>query len=152
MQGQRNVYVYGTGWGGHIGISDNQKKISAYRNAKKDLNNILGHHLAWDNNVYSTVNVPEPFTVFANVEGEQHEIHLQFQLEIDLDDLNEQSQPHMLNILSLFNSVVKQALRQKKYNQIGRFPKFFNPADKIEIRQYDLNAWPGYEVTSKKCV
>lgn len=55
----------------------------------------------------------------------------------------------MANILQCFNIVVKQALREKKYEQVGRLPKFFLAEDKIDIRQFNLNAWPGYEVTSK---
>jgi len=55
----------------------------------------------------------------------------------------------MNSILQCFNIVVKQALREKKYEQVGRLPKFFLAEDKIDIREFALNAWPGYEVTSK---
>ena len=47
---------------------------------------------------------------------------------------------------------MRQALREKKYNQVGRFPKFFNAKDQIEINKHQLLACPGYEVASKKCV
>ena len=69
--------------------------------------------------------------------------------QIDLDELKDSDKPHMSSILNCFNIVVKQALREKKYEQIGRLPKFFLAEDKIDIRNYNLNAWPGYEVTSK---
>ena len=54
----------------------------------------------------------------------------------------------MQQILYYFNNIVKQALRQKKYNQIGRFPKFFHLDDKQRINQHRLDAWPGYECQS----
>jgi len=56
----------------------------------------------------------------------------------------------MQQILYYFNNIVKQALRQKKYNQIGRFPKFFHPKDKEKINQHRLDAWPGYECQSMR--
>ena len=48
--------------------------------------------------------------------------------------------------------MIKNALREKKYNQVGRFPKFFNAADQLEIKEFKLLAWPGYVITSKLCV
>jgi len=52
----------------------------------------------------------------------------------------------MPDVQNIFNTILKASLRQKKYNQIGRLPKFFNALDKISIDQFRLNAWPGYEV------
>lgn len=56
---------------------------------------------------------------------------------------------YMKEVLSNFNLIVKQALKQKKYEQIGKFPKFFNASEKIEIPQFKLVAWPGYDVQTK---
>ena len=38
-------------------------------------------------------------------------MYFQFVLAIDLDDLNDQTRPHLNNVLLYFNSIVKTALR-----------------------------------------
>lgn len=55
---------------------------------------------------------------------------------IDLDDLESLAatdKNYMADVLTIFNKIVKAALKQKKYEQVGRFPKFFNASEKIEI-------------------
>jgi len=45
--------------------------------------------------------------------------------------------------------MIKKALREQKYNQIGRFPKFFLAKEKQRVGNLDLMAWPGYELNSR---
>jgi len=52
----------------------------------------------------------------------------------------------MQDVLTIFNKIVKAALKLKKYEQVGRLPKFFNAEEKIDIPRFQLVAWPGYEV------
>ena len=96
-----------------------------------------------------TFSFRESFILKANAHGQTIEMEIEFMTQVDLDELKDSDKPHMSNILNCFNVVVKQALREKKYEQVGRLPKFFLAEDKIDIRNYNLNAWPGYEVTSK---
>lgn len=39
----------------------------------------------------------------------------------------------MGKVLLYFNMVVKHALRQKDYEQVGRFPKFFHARDQVRV-------------------
>ena len=77
------------------------------------------------------------------------EVRINHHAAIDMDDPSPQAREYLPNMLMIFNNIVKLALRQKKYEQVGRFPKFFLAEDKIEIRQHRLFAWPGYEVAVK---
>lgn len=56
----------------------------------------------------------------------------------------------MGRILQYFNIVVKHALSQKDYRQVGRFPKFFLAKDQEKIRELSFHnrcrKWPGYDV------
>lgn len=71
------------------------------------------------------------------------------ELELDPEDLNDDVKRNISNILSYFLLVIKHALREQKYEQIGRLPKFFLAKDTIDISKFDLKAWPGYEVSAK---
>lgn len=87
-----------------------------------------------------------------NMGGTLVQLKVTPKLEIDLDDLSAlaaQSRAYMADVLTIFNKIVKMALKQKKYEQVGRFPKFFNASEKIDINQFKLVAWPGYEVVTK---
>jgi len=65
-----------------------------------------------------------------------------------------ESRAHAANLLGFFNIVAKSILKQEKYEQIGRFPKFFNANDLREVHdvQPRISAWPGYEVISRQSV
>ena len=84
--------------------------------------------------------------VHAATESHQHEVQVTFHVRIDLDDLTEDVMPHLGHVLKFFDRVIKEALRQKKYEQIGRFPKFFLAEEKVPVDEFRLHAWPGYEV------
>jgi hypothetical protein len=77
------------------------------------------------------------------------EVKVEYKLEIDLDELSPEARNEMPKVLLIFNNIIKQALKQMDYNQIGRFPKFFNAKDKISINHLNVTAWPGYEVCTK---
>ena len=71
-------------------------------------------------------------------------------ITIDLNDLTNDAKVYMNSILQYFNIVIKNAMRNKKYEQIGRLPKFFLANEQIIVKELDnLKAWPGYEITSK---
>ena len=85
----------------------------------------------------------------ANAGGRNCEVKIAWHVSIDMDDPSMQAQPYIQNVLMIYNNIAKQALKQKKYEQVGRFPKFFLAEDKIEISRYNLYAWPGYEISVK---
>lgn len=142
------IYLYKVTWGASVDLKSKYMRADCFRAIKDDLDNIMGMHIPFENYIYSTQFIEEPWTQYASAKGQQHEMQIGFLLAIDLDDLNEQSKPHLNQILYYFNNIVKRALRQKKYNQIGRFPKFFHLDDKQKINQHRLDAWPGYECQS----
>ena len=47
--------------------------------------------------------------------------------------------------------IVKKALFDQKYDQIGRLPKFYCAEDRVRIPNERLEVWPGY-VMSIKCL
>jgi len=49
-------------------------------------------------------------------------------------DQSAESRAHAANLLGFFNVVAKNVLREEKYQQVGRFPKFFHAKD---LRQVD---------------
>jgi hypothetical protein len=59
--------------------------------------------------------------------------------------------PYMLDVCEVFNNIMKEALDQLDYKQIGKFPRFFNAKDKVDVHPPDMNlvAWPGYQVQVK---
>lgn len=73
-------------------------------------------------------------------------------ITINLNDLTDDAKLYMNSILQYFNIVIKEAMRNKKYEQIGRLPKFFLALDQIIVQEIEnLKAWPGYEITTKQC-
>ena len=52
-------------------------------------------------------------------------------------------------ILHYILVICKKALIEEKYNQIGRFPRFFNAEDRVKINAHRLEMWPGYSISVK---
>jgi hypothetical protein len=42
----------------------------------------------------------------------------------------------MKYVLQIFSNIIKRAMKQKKYEQVGRLPKFFLADDKIAIDRH----------------
>ena len=61
---------------------------SALKSIRKDLDQTLGKHLPWDNKVYATMQVSEPFTLNANANGTNYDLTFVHTLTIDLDELS----------------------------------------------------------------
>lgn len=61
---------------------------AALKSIKKDLEQILGKNLAWNNKVYSTHGVKDPFRLNANANGANYELEFHPSLMIDLDELS----------------------------------------------------------------
>ena len=76
--------------------------------------------------------------------------------QINLLDFNksEEGRAHAANLLGFFNIVAKHVLKEEKYEQVGRFPKFFHANDKRDVHNVvpSIQAWPGYEVISRLSV
>lgn len=88
----------------------------------------------------------------ANTRGQGAvEFTLRYQRTIDLNDITPEDKKYMADILNIFHNIVKEQLDQLDYKQIGKFPKFFNVKDKIEVEpsNFNLQAWPGYQVEVK---
>ena len=85
----------------------------------------------------------------ANAGNTTTEVKISWHVAIDMDDPSPKALDYIQNVLMIFNNIVKQALRNKKYEQVGRLPKFFLAQDKINIDRHNLWAWPGYEVGVK---
>lgn len=52
-------------------------------------------------------------------------------------------------MLNFLNILVKNAMNQSDYKQLGRLPKFFLEREKREISEYQLEMWPGYLSTTR---
>ena len=65
-----------------------------------------------------------------------HKISFYFNAKVDLLNMDQsaESRAHAANLLGFFNVVAKNVLREEKYMQVGRFPKFFHAKD---LRQVD---------------
>jgi len=49
----------------------------------------MGMHIPFENFIYSTQFIEEPWTMYAAAKGQQHTMDIAHKLQIDLDDLNE---------------------------------------------------------------
>jgi len=116
------------------------------KSIREELTGVYGNFIWHGNYIYSTVEHEEDTLHHAATETHQHEIQVSFAVRIDLDDLTEEVRPHLNQVLKFFDIVIKHALREKNYEQIGRFPKFFLAEEKVPINEFRLHAWPGYEV------
>lgn len=45
--------------------------------------------------------------------------------------------------------LVKKIFKDEHFVQIGKLPRFFNPEERVSIKQFNLEMWPGFEVTPK---
>ena len=66
-----------------------------------------------------------------------------------MGDLAEKKQQDSI-LLQFLLTIIKAGLRRKKFNQIGRLPKFFLKEEKRQIPNEELlEAWPGFEFNPK---
>jgi hypothetical protein len=93
----------------------------------------------------------EEKSYIANVRGQQSQVRVSYVRHIELNNITAEDKPYMQNVCEVFNNIMKEALDQLDYKQIGKFPKFFNAKDKRDVDPADLNlvAWPGYQVEVK---
>ena len=72
-----------------------------------------------------------------------------WQSTLDLRDLGEKRTEDKV-LLNFLLTIIKAGLRRKRFNQIGRLPKFFLKEEKRSIPGEDLiEAWPGFEFNPK---
>lgn len=136
------LYVYRVEFGAGIDIRSSRETGKAYRNVKNELAATFGLFQCDLTTLISTTLVENEVTL--NTKGT--EMRIIFKLMIDLDELSAEAKPYMPEVLTIFNKIVKASLKLKKYEQVGRLPKFFNADEKIDIPRFKLVAWPGYEV------
>jgi len=149
------VYLYHIDYEG-AGISLAEHGHEAMRSVKKKIQAIVGDFIHWGQFLYAMQGLPaeegsvdKSFTVTATAGG-QHP-HLTFRL-VNAFNLTQQSNDWVQNgpaIQQFLNIVVKSALEQKKFKQIGRIPKFFFEGDKRDIPRHGLEMWPGYLATTR---
>lgn len=68
-------------------------------------------------------------------------------------NFNEQgtSTPEVKNKVQNFAvKLIKKALYEHKYNQIGRLPRFFLASELQQIKEFELQMWPGYTMDVKQ--
>lgn len=95
----------------------------------------------------------EMFPMTANTADGNHDLQFSYKLHVNLDQKqSDETRAYMNGVLSYFNSVMKQALRQQDFMQIGRFPKFYLRTDVVQVSGEKLSAWPGYEVVTQNAV
>jgi len=75
----------------------------------------------------------ETQTINANYHGKVFDISIIPITRIDLMDIQPENMKFMQKVLEIFNNIVKEALDQLDYKQIGKFPKFFNVKDKEDV-------------------
>lgn len=76
----------------------------------------------------------EPVTVHTNLGNTTTTASFEYQDAIDLDELTPNAKQHLPEIMQFFDNVIKHSLKEKKYQQVGKLPKFFLASDKQEIR------------------
>jgi len=47
-------------------------------------------------------------------------------------------------------TLIKKALYEHKFNQIGRLPRFFLPTERKSIPEFEIMMWPGYTMAVKQ--
>jgi len=55
----------------------------------------------------------------------------------------------MPKVINYVSTLVKRALYDEKFNQIGRLPKFFSNEGRVRIPKETIEAWTGYEFQVK---
>lgn len=68
-----------------------------------------------------------------------------FSLDLELE--HDENKKNLIN--KFLNMILKELMRKKKFNQIGKLPKFFLTKEKKKIDDFNIEMWPGYEVQAK---
>jgi len=86
---QGAIHLYKVTWGASVDLKSKYMRMDLFRAMRDDLNNIMGAHIPFENFIYSTQYIEEPWTQHAAAKGQSHEMEISHKLQIDLDDLNE---------------------------------------------------------------
>ena len=147
---QNKLYLYRIEFGSNVDTSNHKEMRKAFKSASPDIERIYGNLLSQEQNILLCKNFVEGENEFTGVIGsETTALKIVYKMTIDLDELTSEARLELPKVLLIFNNIVKKALNQNEYKQIGRFPKFFRADDKININQHQLQAWPGYELSCK---
>ncbi len=142
--------MYSVEFGPVVNMASNMEMSRAFRALREVLLKIYGRYFPSDRFIFSTTHIQDAQIFHGHLDGQQFEVKIVPKMTIDLDELSKDAQTHLSAIMNFFNMVVRSALREKKYQQVGRFPIFFLAEDKIKVDRHNLWAWPGYEVQVKQ--
>jgi hypothetical protein len=101
--------------------------------------------------LYSTTCIEEEISLAGKGEGEGglgYDLILNKIGEFDFDDIDNLDYTLRPKATAFVNNIMKKILRSLDLRQIGRLPRFYNPSGKIEIPEYEIEVWPGYEVNT----
>lgn len=156
FQGNKSdIYVYKIDYGPGIQHNERFKQMEALKSCKETLNSKFDKWIPFDGKLFSTAkDEDDMFSMAAGtLDGQRHELNFSFLLHVNLDQKQtDETRIHMNGVLSYFNSVMKQALRQKDFMQIGRFPKYYLPSEVRQVQGENLSAWPGFTVVTENAV
>ena len=151
VQDKGFVYIYSIEFGSTIKENDYALKRRAVKNISTNLETILGLNLHNGNNLFSLTYVEDNFEFLAEAEGGQHYLKFKYLKEFNLNEMGARSQD-LLCVLKFLDSLVKSGLECKEFKQIGRYPKFFLPSEKMKVPKEELlEMWPGYTTQTKWC-
>lgn len=143
------VNYYKVNFGPNVAEDDEDEKKDVMRSIKGNLEQALGRFFFHDNYVYSQRDIVEPMVFNANtMKAGLIEIKVEKSGVLDLSERVNVNSPHVHSVLAFINNLIRFVLKEENYNQVGRFPKFFHPQQKVRVENYDLQAWPGFNLES----
>lgn len=83
----------------------------------------------------------------------QTQITLKFRKAINLNIPQTEDSEIIKSVDDYLRKVMKRFLESKKYDQLGRLPKFFNTVERFRTEQVFpdiINVWRGYEMNNIK--
>lgn len=75
----------------------------------------------------------EPINFETEHDGFPVVVSMTYRESFSLDEQMPEQRKHMDKLLNYVLTIVKKALFEERYNQIGRLPKFFQSDDKVKI-------------------
>ena len=64
------IYLYKIEWGASVDPQKKYIKADCFRSIRLDLNNVMGMHIPFDNYIYSTQYIEEPWTQYATANNQ----------------------------------------------------------------------------------
>jgi len=153
LQGKdTNIFCYAIDFGAHIDPKDSFAKRSAIDSCKEMLAKAYGWpFLQAGNEFFALQRVDDTLEFEAASRAGPTRIkfipRISFNLNLEVE--TDENKRALIN--KFLNMIVKDILRKKKFNQIGRLPKYFLTSEKKPIQDFNIEMWPGYEVNIRIC-